>query len=117
VAAPALAIAPAAPVVPDTRVARPHTDKAPQFAALKRDVHAKKRRVASSHPPPRAEAVSAQAAARPPADDKVAQGKAANADKMDAAQPKEFDKVAFIKAVQQAIAQQAPKDLKEADQF
>jgi hypothetical protein len=97
--------------------ARPKADEDPKFAALKRDVHVKKRSVAGSHPPARHEAGAAQAAARPPADDKVAQGKAANAEKMDAAQPKEFDKAAFIKAVQEAIAKQAPQNLEQADQF
>jgi hypothetical protein len=96
---------------------RPGPANDPKFAALKKDVHAKKRAVASSHPPPRSEAVSAQAAARPPADDKEAQGKTANADKMDAAQPKDFDKAAFIKAVEEAIAKKAPKNLEEADEF
>jgi hypothetical protein len=96
---------------------RPGPDKDPKFAALKTDVHSKKRAVAASHPPARSESVAAQGAARPPADDKEAQGKTANADKMDAAQPKEFDKAAFIKAVEEAIAKKAPKNLEEADEF
>src|SRR5438046_2872445 len=66
-------------------------------------------------PPPATGA--AQAAARPPADDKEAQGKAANAETMNAAQPKEFDKAAFIRAVEEAIAKRAPKNLDEADKF
>jgi hypothetical protein len=114
---PTVAAAAPATAAPDTQVARPHADKDPKFTALKQDIHAKKQHVAASHPPPRTEAGSAQGAARPPADDKVAQGKVANADKMNDAKPKDFDKAAFIKAVQQAIAAQAPKNLDEADKF
>ncbi len=36
---------------------------------------------------------------------------------MNAAKPGEFDKAAFIKAVNDAIAKQAPKNLEEADKF
>lgn len=93
----------------------PGTD--PKFATLKRDVKTKKRTVASSHPPPRKEASSAQGAARPPKDDAVAQGKTANAEKMNDAKPKDFDKDAFIRAVEKAIAEKAPKNLDEADKF
>ncbi len=88
----------------------------PKFVRLKADVRAKQKRVAA-HPPPRAEAANAQGAAKPPADDKVAQGKAANAEKMNAAKPGEFDKAGFIRAVNEAIAAQAPKNLDEADSF
>jgi hypothetical protein len=97
--------------------ARPKAEHDPKFAVLKLDVHTKGRHVSASHPPPKSEAGSAQGAAKPPADDKVAQGKVANAEKMNDAKPKTFDKTAFIKAVRQAIAAQAPKNLKEADQF
>src|SRR5690606_29373393 len=45
------------------------------------------------------------------------QGKAANAEKMHAAKPGEFDKAGFIRAVNEAIAAQAPKNLDEADKF
>ncbi|WP_370963781.1 hypothetical protein [Amycolatopsis sp. cg9] len=89
----------------------------PKFQALKKDVAAKKRRVASSHPPPAAEAGAAQGAAVPPADDREARGKAAHAEDMDAAQPKEFDKRAFIAAVEKAVKDRAPKNLDEADKF
>ncbi|MDP9793175.1 hypothetical protein J2S43_001687 [Catenuloplanes nepalensis] len=36
---------------------------------------------------------------------------------MDAAKPREFDRDAFIAAVEEAIAKRAPKNLKEADEF
>ncbi len=88
----------------------------PKFAALTGDVQGK-RRLLSAHPPPAGEAAKGQAASLPPQDDKVAQGKAANAEKMNAAQPGAFDKAAFIAAVNAAIAQQAPKNLDEADKF
>lgn len=97
--------------------ARPGPDGDPKFAALKKDVRRKKRSVAASHPPPRTEATAAQDAARPPKDDEEAQGKTANAEKMNEAEPKEFDKAAFIRAVEKAIAEKAPKNLDEADKF
>ncbi|MEU3449850.1 hypothetical protein AB0H29_21910 [Streptomyces thermolilacinus] len=92
-------------------------DGDPEFAALKQDVRRKKRALAASHPPPRAEAAAAQDAALPPADDIEAQGKAANAEKMNEAKPREFDKDAFIRAVEKAVADRAPKNLGEADKF
>ncbi|MFF7655290.1 HPC2 multi-domain protein [Streptomyces sp. NPDC007983] len=101
---------------PDAK-ARPGPDADPKFGALKKDVRHKKRSVAASHPPPRTEAASAQDAAQPPKDDEEAQGKTANAEKMDEAKPKEFDKDAFIRAVEKAIAEKAPKNLDEADKF
>ncbi|PZG36055.1 hypothetical protein C1I98_27305 [Spongiactinospora gelatinilytica] len=76
----------------------------PKFQALKKDVTAKKRRIGTSHPPATAEAGAAQAAAVPPRDDREARGKAAHAEEMDAARPKEFDKQAFIAAVKKAVA-------------
>jgi hypothetical protein len=93
----------------------PGTD--PKFASLKKDVQRKKRSVATSHPPARKEAVAAQEAALPPKDDEQAQGKTANAEKMNEAKPQEFDKEAFIRAVEKAIADKAPKNLDEADKF
>ncbi|MEH1016900.1 hypothetical protein V6U90_27840 [Micromonospora sp. CPCC 206060] len=95
---------------------RPGPDADPKFAALKSDVRAKQT-VMGAHPPASAEAAKAQGAAKPPQDDKEAQGKAANAEKMNAAKPGEFDKAAFVRAVNEAIAAQAPKNLDEADKF
>ncbi len=96
------------------RRAGPEAD--PKFAALTADVRGKQREL-TAHPPAKAEADKAQAAARAPQDDREAQGKAANAEKMNAAKPGEFDKAAFVKAVNDAIAAQAPKNLDEADKF
>ncbi|MQS39632.1 hypothetical protein FFZ77_29830, partial [Streptomyces katsurahamanus] len=75
------------------------------------------RAVASSHPPARVEAGAAQAAAVPPKDDAEAQGKTANAERMNEAEPGTFDKVAFVAAVEKAIAERAPKNLDQADSF
>ncbi|WP_347728662.1 hypothetical protein [Streptomyces sp. CAU 1734] len=73
--------------------------------------------MAGSHPPPSAEAAAAQEAARPPRDDAPAQGKAAQAERMNEARPREFDRDAFIRAVEKAIAEKAPRNLDEADRF
>ncbi|MFC5154785.1 hypothetical protein [Streptomyces amakusaensis] len=85
--------------------------------ALQQDVGRKKRAVASSHPPARVEADAAQAAAVPPKDDAVAQGKTTNAERMNEAKPGVFDKAAFIAAVEKAIADRAPKNLDDAEKF
>ncbi len=100
------------------RAAGPRSPGAdPKFQALQKDVAAKKRHLGTSHPPAGAEAGAAQAAAVPPPDDREARGKAAHAEDMDAARPKEFDKAAFVKAVEDAVARRAPKNLDEADTF
>jgi hypothetical protein len=89
----------------------------PKFQALKKDVNTKKTAVGSSHPPATAEAGAAQNAAEAPADDQEARGKAAHAEDMDAAQPKEFNKQEFVDAVRKAVKDKAPKNLDEADEF
>ncbi|MEW2493307.1 hypothetical protein AB0942_07095 [Streptomyces nodosus] len=80
------------------------------------DIAAKKQKLAH-HQPATAESRSAQDAAKAPPDDKEAQGKAANAEKMNAAEPGAFNKQAFIDAVNKAIEAQAPKNLDDADKF
>ncbi|WP_406458059.1 hypothetical protein OG782_35125 [Streptomyces sp. NBC_00876] len=90
--------------------------QAPGFRSMKAAVAAKKTRIAV-HPPAAAESKASQDAAVAPPDDKEAQGKAANAEKMNAAKPGEFDKKAFVDAVNKAIDAQAPKNLDEADKF
>ncbi|MFI6645488.1 hypothetical protein [Streptomyces sp. NPDC050504] len=52
-----------------------------------------------------------------PRDDEEAQGKTANAEKMNEARPGEFDREAFVRAVERAVADKAPKNLDEADRF
>ncbi|MFF1644647.1 hypothetical protein [Streptomyces sp. NPDC058240] len=95
---------------------KPPPAQAPGFRKVKADVAAKKVRLAH-HAPAATESKSAQDAAVAPPDDKEAQGKAANAEKMNAAKPGEFNKQAFIDAVNKAIDAQAPKNLDDADKF
>ncbi|MER5748152.1 hypothetical protein ABT097_33395, partial [Streptomyces sp. NPDC002225] len=83
---------------------------------MRADIAAKKTRLAA-HAPATTESKSAQDAAVAPPDDKEAQGKAANTEKMNAAKPGEFNKQAFIDAVNKAIDSQAPKNLDDADKF
>ncbi|WP_326741880.1 hypothetical protein [Streptomyces sp. NBC_01768] len=99
-----------------TAPVKPSPAQAPGFRKVKSDVAAKKIRLAH-HAPAAAESKSAQDAAVAPPDDKEAQGKAANAEKMNAAKPGEFNKQAFIDAVNKAIDAQAPKNLDQADKF
>ncbi|MEO6087931.1 MAG: hypothetical protein ABIQ18_32960 [Umezawaea sp.] len=74
---------------PSPEGARPGPEADPKFAALKSDLAAKQNVL----------------------------GKAANAEQMNAAKPGEFDKAAFVRAVNAAIAAQAPKNLDEAAKF
>ncbi|WP_258312033.1 hypothetical protein ACQ9ZG_17360 [Streptomyces araujoniae] len=99
-----------------TAPVKPPPAQSPRFRAVKADVAAKRTKLAA-HAPPAAESKASQDAAVAPPDDKVAQGKAANAEKMNAAKPGEFDKKAFVDAVNKAIDAQAPKNLDEADKF
>ncbi|MCX5161635.1 hypothetical protein OOK39_20510 [Streptomyces sp. NBC_00264] len=99
-----------------TAPVKPSPAQAPGFRKVKSDVAAKKIRLAH-HAPAATESKSAQDAAVAPPDDKEAQGKAANAEKMNAAKPGEFNKQAFIDAVNKAIDAQAPKNLDQADKF
>ncbi|MFE7324667.1 HPC2 multi-domain protein [Streptomyces sp. NPDC057565] len=99
-----------------TAPVKPSPSQAAGFRRVKADVAAKRTRIAV-HAPAATESKSAQDAAVAPPDDKEAQGKAANAEKMNAAKPGEFNKQAFIDAVNKAIEAQAPKNLDDADKF
>ncbi|MFF9570573.1 hypothetical protein [Streptomyces sp. NPDC014685] len=99
-----------------TAPVKPSPAQAPGFRRVKADVAVKKAKLAA-HAPAASESKSAQDAAVAPPDDREAQGKAANAEKMNAAKPGEFDKKAFIDAVNKAIDAQAPKNLDQADKF
>ncbi|MGB7982122.1 MAG: hypothetical protein WCF36_15175 [Candidatus Nanopelagicales bacterium] len=88
----------------------------PGYNATKSKLSAARRGLAA-HPPAKAKADEAARAAKPPADDKEAQAKAAKAGEMGAAPTPGFDKAAFIAAVTAAIAKQMPKNLDEADTF
>ncbi|MFG2615641.1 hypothetical protein ACGFUS_36365, partial [Streptomyces anulatus] len=99
-----------------TAPVKPSPAQSARFRTMKADVAGKKTRLAA-HAPAGAESKASQDAAVAPPDDKEAQGKAANAEKMNAAKPGEFDKKAFIDAVNKAIDSQAPENLDEADKF
>lgn len=99
-----------------TAPVKPSPAQSARFRSVKADVAGKKTRLAA-HAPAASESKASQDAAVAPPDDKEAQGKAANAEKMNAAKPGEFDKKAFIDAVNKAIDSQAPKNLDEADKF
>ncbi len=99
-----------------TEPVKPPPSQAPGFRKVTSDVAAKKQKI-GQHPPAAGESKSAQDAAKAPDDDKEAQGKVANSEKMDKAKPGEFDKQAFIEAVNKAIADQAPKNLDDAEKF
>ncbi len=93
---------------------RPEQD--PAFTAVTTGVRAVGA-AKQAHPPATAKAAEAQGAAEPPGNDREAQAKAAKADTMDAQQPGEFDKKAFIAAVKTAIEAKSPRTLKEADNY
>lgn len=99
-----------------TAPVKPSPAQVAGFRKVKADVAAKKTKIAV-HPPAAGEAKASQDAAVAPPDDMEAQGKAANAEKMNEAKPGEFDKKAFVDAVNKAIDAQAPKNLDEADKF
>jgi hypothetical protein len=71
----------------------------------------------SAHAPARAKAGEAQAAAVGPANEAASQAKSAQVETMGEAKPKGFDKAAFVRAVQDAVARAAPQNLEEADDF
>lgn len=95
---------------------KPPPAQAPGMRRVNADIGAKKQRLAA-HPAPTAESRAAQDAAVAPPDDRQAQAKTQQAEKMNAAEPGDFDKAAFIAAVNQAVEAQAPKNLDEADKF
>ena len=95
---------------------RPNPKADPRFKKVSGELK-KTSKQTKSHPPGKAEAKKAADAAVPPANDKQAQAKAGQADKMAGAKKGGFDKAAFIAAVKQAIAAAAPKTLEEADEF
>ena len=92
----------------------PHGD--PRFAKVASAVKGTAKGL-RAHPAPAAEARKAGDAAVAPPNDRAAQAKAAQADKMAAAKPAGFDKAKFMAAVRSAIAAKAPHNLDEADKF
>ncbi|MEV7427466.1 hypothetical protein [Streptomyces sp. NPDC091212] len=97
-------------------VVKPPPAQAPGFRKVQQDVAAKKQTL-KQHKPAATESRAAQNAAVAPPDDKEAQGKTANAEKMNDAEPGVFNKTEFVGAVNEAIEAQAPKDLDAADKF
>ncbi|MFJ4986956.1 hypothetical protein ACIP9H_24520 [Streptomyces sp. NPDC088732] len=88
----------------------------PRFRGVADDVGRTKAAL-TRHPTGKSAAKAAQDAASAPPDDKEAQAKAAHVAEMGTAKPAPFDKAAFVAAVNQAIAAQAPKTLDDADKF
>ena len=70
-----------------------------------------------SHAPAAAGAAAAQAAAVGPSNEVASSAAGAQVGKMDAQEPRQFDRAAFKAALLQKIAQTAPSTLKEADEF
>ena len=103
---------PPPPVPPRPPVPTEH----PGFNATQNRLSAARRGL-TAHAPAQAKADEAARAAKPPADDKGAQAKAAKAGDMGTAPTPGFDKAAFIAAVTAAIARQSPRNLDEADTF
>ncbi|ROR97613.1 hypothetical protein EDD28_2214 [Salana multivorans] len=72
-------------------------------------------RTLKQHGAPAAAGAAGVRAAAAPSGEREAIAKAGQADDMAAAEPRPFDRAAFIAAVHQAIAQQQPRTLEEAD--
>jgi hypothetical protein len=70
-----------------------------------------------SHAPAASKAAAAQAAAAGPANEVASSAAGAQVGKMDAQEPRQFDRAAFKAALLQKIAQTTPSTLKEADEF
>lgn len=102
--------APPAPPVPP----KPNAD--PKFKKVTVDLK-KAAKQTKKHPPAKGEAKKAQDAALPPANDRDAQAKAAQADKLAGAKKSGFDKDAFVKAMLGALQKTKPGNLEEADDF
>ena len=102
--------APPAPPKPPN----PYSD--PKFMKVSKGVDKAKKDL-KAHPPAKAEAKKAQAAAKPPAQDKEGQAKAAKADTMAGAKKSGFDKGAFITALTAALSKNKPQNLEQADEF
>lgn len=97
-----------APVLP------PYDD--PRFARATEKAGSVARRE-KKHTSARSKAAEAQGAAVPPANDASSQAATAQVGKMDAQKPGEFDKKAFIAAVEKAVDAATPGSLKQATEF
>ena len=102
------------PAPPPPAPVAPHDD--PKFVAVTADV--KREGVKQKqHPPAKAKANEAAAAAAGPSNDVASKAAAAQVDDMSQQKPKGFDKPAFIAAVHEAIAKATPKNMEEVDDF
>lgn len=110
------AVGPGASTAPPVPPSAPNPKADPKFTAVAGAAKSAGQQL-KKHPTPAQEVGKAQAAAKGPGDDKACQAKAVQVDKMAAAKPGGFDKVAFVAAVKKAIAAAAPKNLDEADKF
>lgn len=88
----------------------------PRFQSLKARA-AQAAAKAKQHPPARAKASEAQAAARGPANDVSSQAAAGHVKKMSEQKPGSFNKQAFIAALNQAIERITPRTQEQADEF
>src|SRR5712691_5236212 len=88
----------------------------PKFMAVEQKI-GQTAKQEKQHPPAKAKAAEAQAAAQGPPNDVASQAAEKQVDKMSQQKPGEFDKKAFIAAVKKAIDASAPKNLEEADDF
>ncbi len=103
--------------VAEPPVAAPATPQQdPKFVAVEQKI-GQTAKQEKQHPPAKAKAAEAQAAAQGPPNDVASQAAEKQVDKMDQQKPGEFDKKAFIAAVKKAIDASAPKNLEEADDF
>src|SRR5260370_4384807 len=103
--------------VAEPPVAAPATPQQdPKFVAVEQKI-GQTAKQEKQHPPAKAKAAEAQAAAQGPPNDVASQAAQKQVDKMDQQKPGEFDKKAFIAAVKKAIDASAPKNLEEADDF
>src|SRR5437899_1665376 len=88
----------------------------PKFVAVEQKI-GQAAKQEKQHPPAKAKAAEAQAAAHGPPNDVASQAAEKQLDKMSQQKPGEFDKKALIAAVKKAIDASAPKNLEEADDF
>lgn len=113
----ALQRAPAAPCAEPPAKPPPRApEDDPRFKAVTEKIHQIAARE-KKHPPPKAKAAEAQAAAEPPQNERLSKAAATQVEAMSRQKPGTFDKKAFMAAVRQAIEAATPRSLEEADNF
>ena len=101
---------------PPAPVQSPDPQSDPKFKAVTGKVEQEAARQ-KGHPPAKAKAAEASAAAHGPSDELAGKASAAKVDELSQQKPKGFDKAAFITAVHQAIEKATPKNMGEVDDF